>query len=447
MHNYYIKGATIVNENKVFKGHVLVSEGYIKEISEIPFNIESLKDYSVINAEKLYLFPGIIDDQVHFREPGLSHKADIYSESKAAVAGGITSYMEMPNTKPPAITHELIEEKFTLAAEKSLANFSFYLGATNNNIETLLNADKNRICGIKVFMGSSTGNMLVDNEDTLSTLFKKSPLLIAVHCEEESIIRKNTAYYLNQFGEQTSIKYHSLIRSEEACYTSSKKAVDLAKKYNTRLHLLHVSTAKELSLLNNNPIKEKIITSEVCIHHLWFSDEDYEKYGNRIKWNPAIKTKNDRESLRNALNNGTLDILATDHAPHTIEEKSLNYFQAPSGGPLVQHSLTAMLEMYHQGLFTLEKIAEKMCHAPAEVFSIKKRGYLRKGYFADMVLVDLNDPWEVTPGNILYKCKWSPFEGTTFQSKIITTFVNGILVYDNGIFNERIKGKSLEFSR
>jgi len=296
-------------------------------------------------------------------------------------------------------------------------------------------------------LGSSTGNMLVDNEDTLSTLFKKSPLLIAVHCEEESIIRKNTAYYLNQFGEQTSIKYHSLIRSEEACYTSSKKAVDLAKKYNTRLHLLHVSTAKELSLLNNNPIKEKIITSEVCIHHLWFSDEDYEKYGNRIKWNPAIKTKNDRESLRNALNNGTLDILATDHAPHTIEEKSLNYFQAPSGGPLVQHSLTAMLEMYHQGLFTLEKIAEKMCHAPAEVFSIKKRGYLRKGYFADMVLVDLNDPWEVTPGNILYKCKWSPFEGTTFQSKIITTFVNGILVYDNGIFNERIKGKSLEFSR
>ena len=447
MHNYYIKGATIVNENKVFKGHILVSEGYIKEISEIEFNIDSLNDYSIVDAENLYLFPGIIDDQVHFREPGLTYKADIYTESKAAVAGGITSFMEMPNTKPPAITHELIEEKFSLAADKSLANFSFYLGASNDNIEVLLSADKNHICGIKVFMGSSTGNMLVDDENTLSTLFKKSPLLIAVHCEEESIIRKNATYYLNQFGDQTTVKYHSLIRSEEACFTSSKKAIDLARKYNTRLHLLHVSTAKELSLLTNDRIKDKLITSEVCVHHLWFSDEDYEKYGNRIKWNPAIKSKYDRNSLRDALNNGVLDILATDHAPHTLEEKSQNYFQAPSGGPLVQHSLVAMLEMYHQGIFSLEKIIEKMCHAPAKIFSIKKRGFLRKDYFADMVLVDLNNPWKVTPDNILYKCNWSPFEGTTFQSKVITTFVNGIPVYDKGTFKENLKGKALEFSR
>ncbi len=447
MHNYYIKGATIVNENKNFIGNVLISEGKIIEISENVIDNISAENFTIINAKGLHLFPGIIDDQVHFREPGLTYKAEIYTEAKAAVAGGITSFMEMPNTRPPALTHELLQEKFDIAAEKSLANYSFYLGASNDNLDILLSADKNAICGIKVFMGSSTGNMLVDDESTLSELFKKSKLLIAVHCEEESIIRANASHYLKTYGENISVKYHPLIRSEEACYTSSKKAVDLALKYNTRLHLLHLSTAKELELLSNKPIKDKHITSEVCVHHLWFSDEDYEKYGNKIKWNPAIKSKNDRDKLREALNNNILDIVATDHAPHTLEEKSANYFQSPSGGPLVQHSLVAMLEMYKKGIFSLEKIINKMCHSPAELFNIKNRGYIRTGYWADLVLVDLNKAWKVETNNILYKCKWSPFEGTQFNSKVITTFVNGIPVYENEIFNEQIKGKAIEFNR
>jgi dihydroorotase len=447
MHNYYIKGACIVNENKIFIGNVFISNGLIKEVSENEIDSISPENSTIINAKGLHLFPGIIDDQVHFREPGLTHKADIYTESKAAVAGGITSYMEMPNTNPPTITHSLIEDKFNLAANKSLANYSFYLGASNDNLDVLLSADKNLICGIKVFMGSSTGNMLVDDESTLSKLFKKSRLLIAVHCEEESIIRNNASHYLELYGNDTKVKYHPCIRSEEACYTSSKKAVDLAQKFETRLHLLHLSTAKELTLLSNSPIKEKNITSEVCVHHLWFTDEDYEKFGNKIKWNPAIKAKHDRDKLREALNDNTLDVLATDHAPHTLEEKSKPYLQAPSGGPLVQHSLVAMLEMYHQGIFSLEKIAVKMCHSPAEVFSIKNRGYIKQGYAADLVLVDLNNPWTVNADNILYKCKWSPFEGTTFKSKIVSTFVNGIQVYNKGVFNEEIKGQALEFSR
>ena len=447
MHNFYIKGANIVNENSVFKGNVLISNGLIKEVSEKDICSLSPDNCILINAEGLHLFPGVIDDQVHFREPGLTHKADIYTEAKAAIAGGITSFMEMPNTNPAAITHALIEDKFNIAANKSLANYSFYLGASNNNLDVLLSADKNLICGIKVFMGSSTGNMLVDDESTLSKLFKKSKSLIAVHCEEESIIRANASYYLEKYGNNTSVMFHSQIRSEEACFTSSKKAVDLAKKFNTRLHLLHLSTAKELTLLSNLPIKEKNITSEVCVHHLWFTDEDYEKYGNKIKWNPSIKTANDRKMLRKALINNTLDVIATDHAPHTLEEKSNQYFQSPSGGPLVQHSLVAMLEMYHQGIFSLEKITDKMCHSPAEVFSIKNRGYIKPGYFADLVLVNLNDPWTVNSDNILYKCKWSPFEGTTFKSKVVSTFVNGNLVYDKGIFFEETKGKALEFSR
>jgi dihydroorotase len=447
MQTYYIRGATIVNENKVFIGNVLISNGLINEITEDNSNAIIPDNCTIINAEGLHLFPGIIDDQVHFREPGLTHKADIYSESKAAVAGGITSYMEMPNTNPPAITHLLIEDKFNLAAKKSLANYSFYLGASNDNLEILLSADKNLICGIKVFMGSSTGNMLVDDENTLAKLFKKSKLLIAVHCEEESIIKANAAHYLEKYGNRTDVMFHSQIRSEEACYTSSKKAVELARKFDTRLHLLHLSTAKELSLLSDKPIKEKTITSEVCVHHLWFTDEDYEKFGNKIKWNPAIKAKQDRDKLREALNDGTLDILATDHAPHTIEEKSKPYFQAPSGGPLVQHSLVAMLELYHQGVFSLEKIADKMCHSPAEVFSIKNRGYIKQGYFADLVLVNLNDSWTVNSDNILYKCKWSPFEGVTFKSKVVSTFVNGIQAYNKGTFYEETKGRALEFSR
>lgn len=447
MQKYYIKGAAIVNENKVFIGNVLIVDGKIKEVSEKSIeNIPSEK-FNIINAEGLHLFPGIIDDQVHFREPGLTHKADIYTESKAAVAGGITSFMEMPNTKPPAITNELLQDKFDIAAKNSLANYSFYLGASNDNLSTLLSIDNKNVCGIKVFMGASTGNMLVDNESTLTELFKKSKSLIAVHCEEESIVSANASHYLKEFGDKISIKHHPLIRSTEACYVSSKKAVDLAKKYDTRLHVLHLSTAKEMSLFSDNPIKNKRITSEVCVHHLWFCDDDYEKYSNKIKWNPSIKTKNDRNKLRESLNNNVLDIIATDHAPHTIEEKSVNYFQAPSGGPLVQHSLVAMLEMYHKGIFSLEKIIDKMCHAPAEVFQVKNRGYIRPGYWADLILVDLNKSWKVEINNILYKCKWSPFEGETFKSKIITTFVNGTAVYDNGTFNEKIKGKSLEFSR
>ena len=446
MHNYYIKGASLVNENQIFKASVLVSDGKIQEVSETEF--ESISDkYEIIDAKGLYLLPGVIDDQVHFREPGLTQKGDIYSESKAAVAGGITSFMEMPNTKPPAITQQLLEEKFNIASKNSFANYSFYIGASNDNLDVLLNTDINNVCGIKVFMGSSTGNMLVDDENTLSQMFQKSKLLIAVHCEEESIIRNNASDYLHKYGNEAPVSVHPRIRSEEACYTSSKKAVDLANKYGTRLHLLHLSTAKELSLLSDKPVSEKNITSEVCVHHLWFSENDYEKYGNRIKWNPAIKTLNDRNKLREAVNNGTLDIVATDHAPHTIEEKSLGYFQAPSGGPLVQHSLVAMLEMYHQGVFRLEKVVEKMCHIPAQLFNVKNRGFIKKGQFADLVLVDLNNPWTVNTDNILYKCKWSPFEGTTFKSKVITTFVNGIPIYNKGEFNESIKGKALEFAR
>ena len=446
MHNYYIKGSTLVNENRIYKAHVLISDGKIIEVTEKDLeNVPS--EFEIIQGEGLHLFPGIIDDQVHFREPGLTHKGDIYSESKAAVAGGITSFMEMPNTKPPAITHKLLEEKFDAASQKSLANYSFYIGASNDNLDVLLSTDINNVCGIKVFMGSSTGNMLVDDDNTLSQMFQKSKLLIAVHCEEESIIRNNASYYLNKYGDNAPVSVHPLIRSEEACYASSKKAADLANKYGTRLHLLHLSTAKELSLLSDKPLSEKNITSEVCVHHLWFTDEDYEKYGTRIKWNPAIKTKNDRDMLREALNNGTLDIVATDHAPHTLEEKSLGYFQSPSGGPLVQHSLVAMLEMYHQGIFSLEKVVEKMCHIPSKLFNIKNRGFIKGGQFADLVLVDLNNPWTVNSDNILYKCKWSPFEGTTFKSKVITTFVNGIPVYNKGMFNENVKGKALEFSR
>ncbi|OFX37203.1 MAG: dihydroorotase [Bacteroidetes bacterium GWA2_32_17] len=447
MHNYYIKGATIVNENKIFIGNVLIVDGKIKEVSEQIIEGLSEESIKIIDAKGFHLFPGVIDDQVHFREPGLTHKAEIYTEAKAAVAGGITSFMEMPNTKPPALTHKLLQEKFDIASQKSLANYSFYLGASNDNLSTLLSLDNNNVCGIKVFMGASTGNMLVDNESTLSELFKKSKSLIAVHCEEESIIRANASHFLNKFGENITIKYHPLIRSAEACYASSKKAVDLAKKYDTRLHVLHLSTAKEMELFSDKPIKDKRITNEVCVHHLWFNDEDYEKYGNKIKWNPAIKSKNDREKLRESLNNNILDIVATDHAPHTIEEKSASYFQAPSGGPLVQHSLVAMLEMYHQNIFSLEKITDKMCHSPAEVFQVKNRGYIRPDYWADLVLVDLNNQWKVETNNILYKCKWSPFEGQTFKSKVVTTFVNGIPVYYNGVFEEQTKGKALEFSR
>ena len=447
MYSLLIRNVTIVNEGNQFQGSVLIEEGKIKKIFKTD-ELPELKVQKIIDGKGKYLLPGIIDDHVHFREPGLTHKADIYTESKAAVAGGVTSFMEMPNTIPQATTQKLLEEKYIKASKKSLANFSFYIGATNDNIEEIKKTDPEKVCGVKVFIGSSTGNMIVDDEKVLSKIFSESPLLIATHCEDEETIKKNIIKYKEEFGEDLPIKYHPLIRSEEACYKSSTLAVELAKKYNSRLHILHLSTSKELELFDNTmPSKEKRITAEVCVHHLWFSDADYDKYGTRIKWNPAIKTTKDREALINGLKNNKIDVVATDHAPHTIEEKSNTYFKAPSGGPLVQHSLVAMLELYHQNKLSLNDIIYKMCHTPTDIFRVKDRGYIREGYWADLVLVDLDSPWTVNKNNTLYKCKWSPFENQTFKSKITHTIVNGNLVYDNGIFNESVKGKRLLFER
>ncbi|MEO6904002.1 MAG: dihydroorotase [Bacteroidia bacterium] len=440
-----IKNAQIVNEGKIFKGDVLIEDDLILKISESPLFIDADK---IIDAKNQYLFPGCIDDQVHFREPGLTHKGDIYSESKAAIAGGITSFMEMPNTIPNVFTQRLLEEKYDRAASVSLANYSFYMGASNDNLNEVLKTNPQTVCGIKVFMGSSTGNMLVDNKETLEALFSKCKMLIATHCEDEAIIRANMELYRKEYGEEVPMEMHPLIRCEEACYKSSSLAVALAKKYNTRLHILHISTAKELTLFNNTiPLKEKRITAEACIHHLWFTNEDYTTKGSLIKWNPAVKKKQDRDAILKAVIENKIDVIATDHAPHTLEEKNQSYFKAPSGGPLVQHALNAMLQLYHQKKITLEKIVEKMAHAVADCFQIEKRGYIREGYFADLVLVDLNAIYTVNKQNILYKCAWSPFEGNTFNSIITHTFVNGNLVYDNGIFNEAKKGKRLKFIR
>ncbi len=444
---YIITGASIVNEGKIFKADVVIENNIITEIGQLSGkNIFGKTE--IINAEGKYLFPGVIDDQVHMREPGLTHKADIYSESKAAVAGGVTSYMEMPNTVPNATTINILEEKYKIATEKSLANFSFYLGATNENIDELKKINNKNVCGIKVFMGASTGNMLVDNDVVLDKIFSLPDILIATHCEDEQTIKKNTELFKSQYGDDIPFSAHPLIRSNDACYKSSSLAVKLAKKYDTRLHLLHLSTAEEMSLLDNSvSLENKKITAEVCVHHLWFSDEDYAGKGALIKWNPAIKTKSDRENLWKALLDGRLDVIATDHAPHTFEEKNNNYLKTPSGAPLLQHSLVAMLEFYHQGKISLETIVHKMSHAPAICFNVEKRGYIRKGYFADLVLVDLNNPWTVNKNNILYKCNWSPFEGTTFRSSVSHTFVNGNLVYCNGKFDESEKGKRLLFNR
>jgi dihydroorotase len=440
-----IKNATIVNEGEIFQGNVLIENSIIAKISE---NEITIKADTIIDASGKYLLPGCIDDQVHFREPGLTHKAEIYTESKAAVAGGITSYMEMPNTIPNTFTQQLLEDKYKRAAEVSLANYSFFMGASNNNIDEVLKTDPHNVCGIKVFMGSSTGNMLVDNRQTLEAIFSKCKLLIATHCEDEETIRANSALYKEKYGENVPIECHPLIRSEEACYKSSSLAVELAKKYNTRLHILHISTAKELDLFDNKtPLKQKRITAEACIHHLWFSDEDYKTKGNFIKWNPAIKKASDRDAILKGVLENKIDVIATDHAPHTVEEKEQSYLKAPSGGPLVQHSLVAMLELYHQGKISLEKIVEKMAHAVADCFQIEKRGYIRENYFADLVLVDLNSPWMADPVNNLYKCGWSPFDGFTFHSKVTHTFVNGNLVYHNHVFNETKKGERLLFER
>ncbi len=445
MSTVLIKNATIINEGTQQIGSVLIENDIIKTIisdNNLP------KADKIIDATGLLLVPGAIDDQVHFREPGLTQKADIKTESRAAVAGGITSYMEMPNTKPQATTQEVLEEKYKIAAKNSAANYSFYIGATNDNVEELLKTNPKTVCGIKIFMGSSTGNMLVDNESALDKIFANSKVLIATHCEDEATIQENTTIYKNKFGEDMPFKYHPVIRSAEACYKSSKKASDLARKHNAKLHILHLTSARELDLLDQGmPLSEKRVTGEVCVHHLWFTDEDYDKYGSLIKWNPAVKSEMDREALRKGLADGVLDVLATDHAPHTKEEKDNKYFNAPSGGPLVQHAMVAMLEMVKQGIFTYEMVVEKMSHNPAILYQIEKRGFIKEGFKADLVLVDPNQNWEVASNNILYKCGWSPFEGTKFSHQITHTFVNGQMVYDNGNVDESIRGERLSFDR
>lgn len=444
MKTILITNAQIVNEGNIQTGDVFIKDGLINQVGS---DLSGHKADILIDANGKYLLPGVIDDQVHFREPGLTHKADIYTEAKAAVAGGVTSFMEMPNTVPNTLTQELLEEKYQLAAQKSLANYSFYMGASNDNQEEVLKTDASKVCGIKVFMGSSTGNMLVDNEQTLEQLFSRIEMLIATHCEDEATIRKNTEIYKKKYGEEVPFECHPLIRSAEACYKSSSTAVALAKKHGSRLHILHISTAKELALFAHDiPLKDKKITAEACVHHLWFDDSDYRNKQSLIKWNPAVKTADDRDAILVAVNNDIIDVIATDHAPHTWEEKQQLYFKAPSGGPMVQHSLVAMLELYHQGKITLEKIVQKMAHNPAILFRVKDRGFIREGYFADLVLVDLNNPWTVNKDNVLSKCQWSPFDGSRFKSQVSHTIVSGHLAYENGVFNEARKGERLVFT-
>ena len=443
-----IKNAQLVNEGKIIKGHVSISEGKIEKIYPIDQSINENNFSTVIDATGKYLLPGIIDDQVHFREPGLTHKATIFSESRAAVAGGITSFMEMPNTVPNALTQELLEDKYQIGAKDSIANYSFFMGASNDNLEEVLKTDPKTVCGLKVFMGSSTGNMLVDNKTTLENIFSNCNMLIATHCEDEATVRANMELYREKYGEDVPMSCHPKIRSEEACYKSSSLAVELATKHNARLHVLHISTAKELELFDNTiDLKDKRITAEACIHHMWFSEEDYEEKGAFIKWNPAVKKASDRDAILDAVLANKIDIIATDHAPHTLEEKQQTYFKAPSGGPLVQHALPAMLEYYHKGKISLERIVEKMCHAPAECFQLADRGYIREGYWADLVLVDVNSPWTVDKSNVLYHCQWSPFEGYQFNSMVTHTIVNGNLVWENGTLRDSSRGMRLTFNR
>lgn len=448
--NYLITGATLINEGRSFKANVLIADGLISRIFEaenLPQNTD-IEEFEVIDASGKWLIPGVIDDQVHFRDPGLTHKGDIYTESRAAVAGGVTSYMEMPNTVPNSLTQKLLEEKYKMAAEKSMANYSFYMGASNDNLSEIVKTNPRDVCGVKVFMGASTGNMLVDNPETLEGIFRDAPLLVAVHCEDEETIRSNTRDMREKFGEEIPLALHPMIRSREACLKSSTLAVNLAKKHNTRLHVLHLSTADELALFSNAPADDKKrITAEVCVHHLWFSEADYLRLGSRIKWNPSIKAASDREALRQALIDGRLDVVATDHAPHTLSEKANPYLSCPSGGPLVQHSLVAMLEMSRKGMLTPEMLVEKMCHAPARIFGVDRRGYIREGYHADLVLIDPEAPWTVQPDNIHYKCGWSPLEGEVFHSKITHTFVGGHLAWHNDAFDNSQPGSRLIFNR
>lgn len=441
-----LKNAKIVNEGHVFEGDILIEGEYIKEIAD-SISAKSA-DVVVIDVEGNYVFPGVIDDQVHFREPGLTHKATIASESKAAIAGGITSFIEMPNTNPQTTTIEKLEEKFDIAAKTSLANYSFMFGGTNTNLEEILKVDAKNVAALKLFLGSSTGDMLVDDAKVLEHIFKSTKLLIAVHCEDETTIKHNLEQHIKQYGDNIPIECHPIIRSEDACYLSSSRAIELAKKTGARLHVFHLSTAKETKLFSNKiPLKDKKITAEVCIHHLWFSDEDYKEKGTLIKWNPAVKTAHDRDELWKALLDDRIDVIATDHAPHTLEEKKNPYTSAPSGGPLVQHALVAMLEAHHKGKISIEKIVEKMCHNPAILFQIEKRGFIKEGFFADLVVVDINNPWTVKKDNILYQCGWSPFDGLTFKSRISHTFVNGSLVYKNFKFLDVKAAKRLTFDR
>ena len=445
MSTLLIRNARLVNEGKIYFADVFIKNNIIEKIDT---NGIAMPADRVINAEGQYLIPGAIDDQVHFREPGLTHKGEIYTEAKAAVAGGITSYMEMPNTVPSATTIDLLEEKYARAAQCSLANYSFFMGTTNTNLNELLRIDPTQVCGVKIFMGSSTGNMVVDDMDALEQVFAQVKTLIATHCEDDPMIKANAEKIKATYGENIDATYHAQIRSAEACYKSSSFAVTLAKKHNTRLHILHISTAKELELFRNDiPLIQKRITAEACIHHLWFSDADYKTKGNYIKWNPAVKTAQDRDAIFAAVLDGRIDVIATDHAPHPIAEKEQPYLAAPSGGPLVQHSLNAMLQFYHQGKITLETIVQKMSHNVAEMFEIDRRGFIREGYYADLVLVDLNKTYTVDKSNILYKCGWSPFEGTAFNSVITHTIVNGHVVYDNGKFDESHFGKRIQFNR
>ncbi len=447
MSQILIKNAQLVNENQIIKSNVMIENELIVEIGT---NIKSTiaEDCQIIDAEGLYLLPGLIDDQVHFREPGLTHKGTIATESRAAVAGGITSFIEQPNTVPNAVTQDLLEQKYQIASETSYANYSFMMGVTNDNLEEVLKTNPRNVAGLKIFLGSSTGNMLVDNEAVLEKIFSSTPLLIAVHCEDEQTIRDNVEHYKSLYGEDVPVQVHHLIRSAEACYLSSSKAIALAKKTGARLHIFHLSTAIETELFTNKiPLEEKQITAEVCVHHLWFTNKDYDTKGNYIKWNPAVKTQEDQDALWKALLDDRLDVIATDHAPHTIEEKEQSYLKAPSGGPLVQHALVALLEAHHQGKISVEKIVEKAAHNLARIFKIEKRGFIKTGYYADLVLVDLNSPWTVSKENILSKCGWSPFEGTTFNSKITHTFVNGNIVYQNNEVAETKFGKRLLFNR
>jgi dihydroorotase len=446
MNTVLIKNAKIVNEGRIFEGDILIENEFIVEIAD---NISpKFASCKIIDAEGNYLIPGAIDDQVHFREPGLTHKGDIASESRAAVAGGITSYIEQPNTIPNAITQELLEEKYQIAAKNSYANYSFMMGGTNDNLEEILKTNPKNVAGLKLFLGSSTGDMLVDSSEALEKIFSSTKLLIAVHSEDETTVKENLERYKLQFGDDIPVKFHPEIRSVEACYKSTVKIIELAKRTGARLHVFHISTAKELDLFTNKiPLEDKKITAEVCIHHLWFSDEDYETKGNLIKWNPAVKTKNDRKALWEALLDDRIDVIATDHAPHTLEEKNQSYLKAPSGGPLVQHAVVAMFEAYHQGKISIEKIVEKMCHNPAKIFKIEKRGFIKVGYYADLVIINAGLPWNVKKENILYKCGWSPFEGYNFKSRISHTFVNGQLVYQNFKVKNIRAGMRMLFNR